>query len=50
MMNCLSTLGSLIDEDAERAAAFTLNLADVHRYILRNRDQELVGFRTRLHS
>ncbi|MFN7921220.1 MAG: histidine kinase [Bryobacteraceae bacterium] len=45
LFNCLNTLAGLIEEDPERASGFTVTLADVYRYILRNRSRELVPLR-----
>lgn len=42
LFNSLNALGWLIENDPPRAAAFNDNLADVYRYILRNRDRALV--------
>lgn len=42
MFNSLNSLSYLIAHDADKAAQFTGNLADVYRYILSYRDQSLV--------
>ena len=42
MFNSLNTLTWLIEEAPERARVFNEHLADVYRYILRNRSRELV--------
>ena len=42
MFNSLNALSWLIENDPRRAVAFNDNLADVYRYILRNRDRWLV--------
>lgn len=42
MFNSLNALSWLIENDPPRAVAFNDNLADVYRYILRNRDRALV--------
>jgi hypothetical protein len=42
MFNSLNTLSSLIYENQENAALFIRELSDVYRYILENRDRELV--------
>ncbi len=42
MFNSLNALSWLIENDPARAVAFNDNLADVYRYILRNRDRALV--------
>jgi len=43
MFNSLNALSWLIENDPARAVAFNDNLADVYRYILRNRDRVLVS-------
>lgn len=48
MFNSLNTLSSLIFENQENAAAFIRELSDVYRYILENRDKELVPLKTEL--
>ena len=42
LFNSLNTLSSLVHEDAEKATEFTRKLSDVYRYVLDNRDKELV--------
>lgn len=42
MFNCLNTLAGLIETSPERATEFTTALASVYRYILENRNVELV--------
>ncbi|MTI21315.1 histidine kinase [Fulvivirga sp. RKSG066] len=42
MFNSLNSLSYLIDENPEKAKAFTSSLAEVYRYILSNKDQRLV--------
>jgi len=42
LFNSLNTLSSLIYEDAGKAAAFIRKLSDVYRYVLDNRNKELV--------
>lgn len=42
MFNSLNTLSELIASDVAKAAEFNENLADVYRYILSNKDRELV--------
>lgn len=42
MFNSLNALSWLIENDPARAIVFNDNLADVYRYILRNRDRALV--------
>lgn len=43
MFNSLNTLSSLIYENQENAALFIRELSDVYRYILENRDKEIVS-------
>ncbi|MEZ5351667.1 MAG: sensor histidine kinase [Bryobacteraceae bacterium] len=45
MFNCLNTLAGLTEEDPERATEFTVAMANVYRYILRTREQDLVPLR-----
>ncbi len=42
MFNSLNSLSYLIDENQEKAKQFTESLAEVYRYILSNKDRELV--------
>ncbi len=42
VFNSLNTLVELTELDPERATAFTLTLADVYRYIVANRNRELI--------
>jgi len=42
LFNSLNTLSSLIYENKDQAAAFTRELADVYRYVLESRKNELV--------
>jgi len=42
LFNSLNTLSSLIYENQENAGHFVRELADVYRYILENRDKELI--------
>ncbi|MCB0834119.1 MAG: sensor histidine kinase, partial [Bacteroidetes bacterium] len=42
MFNSLNTLSYLIEEDPKKAHQFNDSLADVYRYILQNRNRELV--------
>ena len=42
LFNSLNTLTSIIPEDADSAVAFTERLSEVYRYILNNKDRELV--------
>jgi sensor histidine kinase YesM len=42
LFNSLNALNTLIGEDQEQASKFTENLSDVYRYILQNKEKELV--------
>ena len=42
MFNSLNSLSHLIDENQDKAKQFTESLAEVYRYILSNKDRELV--------
>ena len=44
LFNSLNTLSSLVYENPENAGLFIRELSDVYRYILENRDKELVAF------
>jgi two-component system, LytTR family, sensor kinase len=48
LFNSLNTLSSLVHEDASKAADFTRRLSDVYRYVLENRNKELVALREEL--
>lgn len=45
LFNSLNTLSSLVHEDAEKASDFIRRLSDVYRYVLDNRNKELVTLR-----
>jgi two-component system LytT family sensor kinase len=45
LFNSLNTLASLVYEDAEKASEFVRRLSDVYRYVLDNRNKELVMLR-----
>jgi hypothetical protein len=49
LFNSLNTLGHLIATDPVRAAAFTDHLAELHRYLLRQRGRTLVSVAEELH-
>ncbi len=49
LFNSLNTLVTLIDEDKRTAAEFTEKLSEVYRYILLNKEKELVKLSTELH-
>lgn len=42
LFNSLNTLASIIPDDSDAAVAFTERLSEVYRYILNNKDRELV--------
>ena len=42
LFNSLNTLTSIIPEDSEAAVSFTEKLSEVYRYILKNKERELV--------
>ena len=48
LFNNLNSLTSLISSDAEKAIDFVKKLSDVYRYVLDQRDQELVALDTEL--
>ncbi|NEV93312.1 histidine kinase [Psychroflexus sp. YR1-1] len=48
LFNSLSVLASLIEEDPERAAAFTTSLSKVYRYVLDQRQEDLVSISSEL--
>jgi sensor histidine kinase YesM len=45
LFNSLNTLASLVHDDAVKAAEFIRRLSDVYRYVLENRNKELVSLR-----
>jgi two-component system, LytTR family, sensor kinase len=49
LFNSLNTLVSLIPENPDLAVEFTQKLSQVYRYILQNKDKELVRLETELH-
>lgn len=48
LFNSLNTLSSLVYEDAPKAAEFIRKLSEVYRYVLDNRDREMVGLEEEL--
>jgi sensor histidine kinase YesM len=48
LFNSLNTLSSLVYEDAEKSSEFIRRLSDVYRYVLDNRDRELVPLKKEL--
>jgi LytS/YehU family sensor histidine kinase len=45
LFNSLNTLSSLVYEDAGKASEFIRRLSDVYRYVLDNRNREMVSLR-----
>lgn len=45
LFNSLNTLTSIIPENADAAVSFTERLSEVYRYILQNKDRELVSLK-----
>ena len=48
LFNSLNTLSSLIYQDQQKAESFVRELSDVYRYILENKDRELVTLKKEL--
>ena len=48
LFNSLSVLASLIEEDPKRATKFTTNLSKVYRYVLDQRQEDVVSLRSEL--
>lgn len=48
LFNSLNTLASIIPDDAEAAVSFTEKLSEVYRYILTNKERELVTLKEEL--
>lgn len=48
LFNSLNTLSSLIFQDQQKAESFVRELSDVYRYILENKDRELVTLKKEL--
>ncbi|RRB03948.1 sensor histidine kinase [Larkinella rosea] len=48
LFNSLSILASMVHEDAELSEQYIKQLSNVYRYILEQRDQELVGLHTEI--
>ncbi|NQU32349.1 MAG: histidine kinase [Bacteroidetes bacterium] len=49
LFNSLNTLSSLVYENQDKAGLFIRELSDVYRYILENRDKELIVLSKELH-
>ncbi len=48
LFNSLNTLSSLIDHDKEMSKEFLDDLSTVYRYVLQNKDEEIVAIKTEL--
>jgi hypothetical protein len=48
LFNSLNTLSGLIDKDAEKATRFVRQLSDIYRYVLEQKDRELVSLETEM--
>jgi two-component system LytT family sensor kinase len=48
LFNSLNVLSSLIDEDPEKAQKFTTSLSKIYRYVLEQKDKELVSLEEEL--
>ncbi len=48
LFNSLNVLSTLIYKDAEKADAFTINLASIYRYILDHQDDDIVSLKEEL--
>ena len=48
LFNCLNSLSSLIKKDTDLSEIFIQRLSSVYRYIIENREKELVGLKTEL--
>jgi len=48
LFNSLTALTTLVHQDADKAEAFIRKFSDVYRYILENRDQEIVSLQKEL--
>jgi len=49
LFNSLTALTTLVHQDADKAEAFIRKFSDVYRYILENRDLEVISLRNELH-
>ena len=49
LFNSLNTLSSLVKKDAELTESFIQKLSSVYRYVLENKDKELVPLSTEMH-
>lgn len=48
LFNCLNTLATIIPEDPNLSVEFVQKLSNVYRYVLQNKDRELVQLQTEL--
>ena len=48
LFNSLNTLSGLIDKDAGKATRFVRQLSDIYRYVLEQKDRELVSLETEM--
>jgi two-component system LytT family sensor kinase len=48
LFNNLNTLYSLINENPEKASEFVLELSDIYRYVLKNKDEEIISLKEEL--
>ena len=49
LFNSLTALTTLVHQDPDKAEAFIRKFSDVYRYVLENRNQEIVSLRNELH-
>jgi uncharacterized membrane protein (DUF485 family) len=49
LFNSLTALTTLVHEDADKAEAFIRRFSDVYRYVLENRNQEVVSLKNEMH-
>lgn len=49
LFNSLTALTTLVHQDADKAEAFIRKFSDVYRYVLENRNQEIVSLQNELH-
>ncbi len=48
LFNNLNTLYSLINENPPKASKFVLELSDIYRYVLKNKDEEIISLKEEL--
>ena len=49
LFNSLTALTTLVHQDADKAEAFIRKFSDVYRYVLENRNQEIISLQNELH-